>query len=497
MLKVIVADDMEMIREGIKAMLEQLPSGAGALEIRTASSGAEAVRLMERIPADLLITDIRMPDMDGIALMERCRRLWPQTSVIVVSGYDEFKYAQKAIEYGARAYLLKPIDKAELFRAVEKVRADKLLDTGRTDSRARTEKSRRALFFHYIQGGGENTELCQLMTGRYPFLTGSCDLLLIGFPGGEAEAETLRRRLTARIPENALLLGSAKELVLAAAAGCDIEAMLYSIADLKFTSALVRGVRGTGGLREAYRQACDIFVHRLLYPGKRLLTAEDISKMSTDFTIPHAEVERLGDMVGIGAESELSRALTGLFERKKLAGYGIGYTLALCDTLYRVLRKIEKKLHTGAELEPIHMPLEFETMREYLLFANDQLLRLHRAARDQGSGRDNLAIDRAEAYIRANYMRPITLAVVSNEVSLNYAYFSNSFKKQTGRTFSEYLRDIRLDAAKKLLRQPDIRISEVAERVGYDSYKSFYRAFKESSGMTPAEYQQKQYRRQD
>lgn len=93
MLKVIVADDMEMIREGIKAMLEQLPSGAGALEIRTASSGAEAVRLMERIPADLLITDIRMPDMDGIALMERCRRLWPQTSVIVVSGYDEFKYA--------------------------------------------------------------------------------------------------------------------------------------------------------------------------------------------------------------------------------------------------------------------------------------------------------------------------------------------------------------------------------------------------------------------
>ena len=124
MLKVIVADDMEMIREGIKAMLEQLPSGLEPMEIRTASSGAEAVRLMERSPADLLVTDIRMPDMDGIALMERCRRLWPQTAVIVVSGFDEFKYAQKAIEYGARAYLLKPIDKAELFRAVEQARAD-------------------------------------------------------------------------------------------------------------------------------------------------------------------------------------------------------------------------------------------------------------------------------------------------------------------------------------------------------------------------------------
>lgn len=102
---------------------------------------------MERIPADLLITDIRMPDMDGIALMERCRRLWPQTSVIVVSGYDEFKYAQKAIEYGARAYLLQAHRQGGAFQGlVEKVRADKLLDTGRTDSRARTEKSRRALF---------------------------------------------------------------------------------------------------------------------------------------------------------------------------------------------------------------------------------------------------------------------------------------------------------------------------------------------------------------
>ncbi|MFR3288929.1 MAG: helix-turn-helix transcriptional regulator [Lachnospiraceae bacterium] len=156
--------------------------------------------------------------------------------------------------------------------------------------------------------------------------------------------------------------------------------------------------------------------------------------------------------------------------------------------------------HRGRSWSPLtYAQLEFETMRRNICSSpNDQLLSDCTGRRGIGVlAGDNLAIDRAEAYIRANYMRPITLAVVSNEVSLNYAYFSNSFKKQTGRTFSEYLRDIRLDAAKKLLRQPDIRISEVAERVGYDSYKSFYRAFKESSGMTPAEYQQKQYRRQD
>lgn len=159
MLKIIVADDMEMIREGIRAMLEQLPSEGEPADIRTASSGTEAVRLMEQCPADLLITDIRMPDMDGVALMERCRRLWPQTAVIVVSGYDEFKYAQKAIEYGAKAYLLKPIDRAELFRAVNRQgRTSSSVCAGRTARRGRSARVSRC--FSTIFRAGAKTPSC-------------------------------------------------------------------------------------------------------------------------------------------------------------------------------------------------------------------------------------------------------------------------------------------------------------------------------------------------
>ena len=84
--------------------------------------------------------------------------------------------------------------------------------------------------------------------------------------------------------------------------------------------------------------------------------------------------------------------------------------------------------------------------------------------------------------------------MVSNEVSLNYAYFSTMFSKYTGKTFSEYLRNTRMEKAKELLRQPDISIAEVAAQVGYENYKSFYRAFKDAVGTTPVEYQQKKYR---
>ena len=119
-MKILLADDTELIREGLKSMLLQLPNPAICPEIRTACNGAEALSLMREHPVDLLITDIRMPDVDGIELMRQCRLQWANTSIVVISGYDDFKYAQQAIEYGASAYLLKPVDKQELYRVVEK-----------------------------------------------------------------------------------------------------------------------------------------------------------------------------------------------------------------------------------------------------------------------------------------------------------------------------------------------------------------------------------------
>ena len=109
------------------------------------------------------------------------------------------------------------------------------------------------------------------------------------------------------------------------------------------------------------------------------------------------------------------------------------------------------------------------------------------------SRNDTYVMELAIQYIRRNYPKPITLAMVSNEVSLNYAYFSAMFSKYTGKTFSEYLRTTRMEKAKELLRQPDISIAEVAAKVGYENYKSFYRAFKDAVGTTPVEYQQKKY----
>ena len=149
----------------------------------------------------------------------------------------------------------------------------------------------------------------------------------------------------------------------------------------------------------------------------------------------------------------------------------------------------------AVDLERVKSPLTFATMREYLVNVNERLLSLNQLAHTYMQSRnDTYVMELAIQYIRRNYPKPITLAMVSNEVSLNYAYFSTMFSKYTGKTFSEYLRNTRMEKAKELLRQPDISIVEVAAQVGYENYKSFYRAFKDAVGTTPVEYQQKKYR---
>ena len=232
--------------------------------------------------------------------------------------------------------------------------------------------------------------------------------------------------------------------------------------------------READAFKTAYQQVRNVYVHRLLYPGRAYSAREDIAGMRTDFTVPHRKIEQMTELTGTAADEALTRRLSELFDRQKLVQYSIGYTLALCDTVYRAMRQTALSIPGGeaVDLERVKSPLTFATMREYLVNVNERLLSLNQLAHTYMQSRnDTYVMELAIQYIRRNYPKPITLAMVSNEVSLNYAYFSAMFSKYTGKTFSEYLRNTRMEKAKELLRQPDISIAEVAAKVGYENYK--------------------------
>ena len=112
MYRLLVVDDEEIIRSGILARLEYLNIEFD--EIREASTGKEAFEILESWRCDIVITDIRMPDMDGLALIESAKVFWPDMKFVIISGYTEFEYAEKAIEIGVNAYLVKPLSNSAL-----------------------------------------------------------------------------------------------------------------------------------------------------------------------------------------------------------------------------------------------------------------------------------------------------------------------------------------------------------------------------------------------
>src|SRR5262249_50467847 len=139
---------------------------------------------------------------------------------------------------------------------------------------------------------------------------------------------------------------------------------------------------------------------------------------------------------------------------------------------------------------------DYPGIREYIQALQQQLLRLNQLYYDfKCSYRNTRDLNEAIRFIHENYHKPIDLAMVSNHVSLNYAYFSNLFKKNIGKGFSEYLRDVRLDKARRLLAETEYKIVDVTDMVGYESYKSFTRAFRDAMGIQPNEYRQQMRRK--
>ena len=507
MFNILVVDDQAKIREGIRSMLMGQREGLET-ETETASGGLEALEKIHRKRPQLVITDIRMPGMDGIALMEAVHDQYPEVRSLVVSGYDDFKYAQKAIEYGAKGYLLKPLERELLVQAVDRVIQEVELENKRRMAGSETKDVRKFLL-SYLKGTGPWPDSPRYLAREYPFLEEGYVLLYLGYPGyrGEVPAGKILPQLLAGVdhillqgPEEAVAVCS-RSLVLSQARQC--------AEGQKTTVISVSGeYRGVGDLPRAYAQAREIYVHRFLFPDHRLLTQEEIENLRPDFTVPYRRVERIRDMLGACDEADIVAYISEIFDRKTLSSYRIGYTLALCDCVYRAVRAVEREIELKDMEETEEKErekerrspgslMDFAGMREYLLALKEELLRLNcRVRQYREKYRENADMEKAIAYMKANYRRQLTLAMVSNSVSLNYAYFSNAFRKYTGMTFLEYLRDIRIAESKRLLAETDLRIGQVAEAVGYDSYKNFSRVFKEAVGVTPVDYRRgKQMRR--
>lgn len=474
MIRILIADDEKLIRAGIKKILsDAFPDAAVITE---AKNGAEAYSACEAEKTDLLITDIRMPILSGTELMQKTAFLEHRPAIIVLSGFDDFSYAKAAIDSGAVAYVLKPVDEKELLSAV-----DKALAGVKKEMRSREEASVRALVSEgRLASDAAGNGLSFAKDGMY------C-LSISGLPEHE-DVPSFFEGIPCYVVERkrglVTLVSSASglDLIREKAASCSLD---VGVSSLSCSASDIRRLR-----QESFKALLSRFFEDgpgcgriYFYPKEEPsvdLSGMDLlyEKVTASLDLLNEEsvrrsVRRFLDFTpyqGGGATEALfyayNKIVSGLFAR---------YPKLSADNSYLYLKALM--------IENIFLSSALGEWKRYVL---DYVLFLMELLK---SGRGKYAyVTKALDYIARHYMEDITMATVANYVSMNYTWFSEKFKEQTGINFNDYLKRFRMDQAKRLLETGTYKVYEVAEKCGFKDVKHFMKSFREMNGMSAGDW---------
>lgn len=532
MLRVIVADDEEKIRQLIVKLVDWASLGMEVAAV--AANGIEAMEKILSLKPDVVITDIRMPGYDGLELIKNVQKEGLGTEFVIISGYRHFEYAQNAIRYGVSDYLLKPIKKAELTDALsrigeryrerneqlsfeEKVRLGLKNDIGR----------QRTNFFSSILYSSEN-----IAAGRpleevnsqfcYHFKPGIFRIITIKFDNiksGSREILGFLADKTTALTE--LLLGEIcfeQEIYVESSIvylllnyeeeeGKNVRRQLKGLLDeLNLLESIVEGMyvtigAGTGidsldKLRQSLKTSRWMVQQRLLAgTGKVIEDQEKTSSNLTDSDIFH------------DFNREITKALESLDNEQvillieKLKCQLLGYEYISGHELLQMTKEVcnlylfhMRNRKIAIDNEPTFME-SYNAGAEDCASADDLFDFLKRTIGDSFSKaaqgkrmEDNRPIRLAKNYMKEHYMDPVTLEDVSALAGFSPTYFSALFKKETGSAFLEYLQSVRMDEAKRLLKETNLSIVLVCEKVGYSDVKYFTKSFIKHTGLKPGEY---------
>ncbi len=530
MFKLFLVEDEIVVREGIRNNIfwEQY----GFSYAGDAPDGELALPLIRQIQPDLLITDIRMPFMDGLALVEVVRKELPRTKIIIISGYDDFSYAQQAIRMGVEQYLLKPIVKdkiAETLSTLQKkmeaeLQQQEYLTRFQREAQEYETFSRRRFFERIVTGGmsvSEITETAQALgvDVNAPFYNMMLfSLSSAGYDGSTPEGYTdvlaaVQDKVTKYIvsrPELILFRWNVTSYaVLIKGQREDITRMMQDCVENIRNRCILAGnyvdwhiacgtpVPRLGALPACFAEANRILSYRYLCPQEHVLSEASIGsfqkKSASAAGAGEGELdhERIRGFLSGGAKEEtehfVDQLLRGVGEGVPVSLFCRYLTMTVCYVAAEYVDSIgcRKDGFWPAELRP-KVACTPEDAHRHACQVIKQTIEL----RDSESKRQQRELlSKAIGFIDAHYPEEsISLDRVAKNVNISPNYFSAIFSQEVGQTFVEYLTGKRIGEAKRLLRHTDKRSNEIAGAVGYKDPHYFSFVFKKVAGCTPSEY---------
>ena len=536
MLKTFLAEDEIVVRENIKKMVPWEQYGFEL--VGEASDGEMALPLIKKLKPDLLITDIKMPFMDGLTLCKVVKKELPDIKIVILSGYDDFNYAKEAIGIGVEDYLLKPITKNAFLERLCEIR-----------SRYEHEKSQREYYeqFHREMQEYEQNSSRDFFEG---LISGTMDMGEMyeraDKLGLDIVAEAYNILIFTLESENAAAGQSETYSEWEARALEKIESLFadHSYAMLfrnnvfsygvlvkeqkdnpgKNTRDCVESIREIlsdapagqpwfiaagelverlSNMKHSYNTAAQTYARRYLYDGHILyyrdLKEEELTKDDGRYLkkvdINAMDPAIIQKFLGSGLKEE-----TGNFVRDYFHAIGkepmtsmVFRSYVILNVRFSVLSFLNRMGYCASALEESDTEDALEqggaSMEAAMAYAENMLQKAIEI-RDENSGNKNRDIlENSIEYIKTHYMdENMSLNAVAQVANISANHFSALFSQNIGQTFIEYLTGIRMEHAKELLRCTGKRASEIALEVGYKDSHYFSYLFKKTQGMTPSDY---------
>lgn len=525
----LIVDDEMLIRQGIQARLDYL--GFKFNKIYEAEDGLEALDLLKEEKIDVVMTDIRMIDMNGLDFIKEAKPLYPHLQFLILSGYAEFAYAEQAIQLGVSAYLLKPISNDELKKVMQNVletlkkqeEQQRILVQGQVSVKQNEQYSLEKnlnILLHQLDPMQEESILLQEYIERHlPLKERKLITILINIDGESYKKDRYNYKDSQLIRDdiknifNDTTTHSDKMIINNLTNSNQLFAVLSHTcentlrAETEQLLALLQGSLwnrqgvstsiGVSSIKDhlylkGTKEAKKAFQQRLIYGNGNLYFYDDIRLL--DFMqLPTAQLHMLNQYIERLDIGNIQFMINTIFSDEYIKKYHISYIRMMWIRIVGIILKSSSSILQNEpekieelifNIEEIMSTLSMEQLREYLWTLILDSLNIESNPDTTAKNKMHLAVK----YITENYNQDIAINDLAEKFSMSPNYFSSIFKKEMGQSTVHYIKELRLNKAKEYLVDSRLSVVDIAKKVGYEDSQYFFKVFKKATGLTPMQY---------
>lgn len=534
--RIILVDDEEEVRKGIIRKIDW--EALGFQVVGDAENGQDALEKIEQLEPDVVMTDIRMPYMDGLTLTSWIRQKYPSVKVLIFSGFDDFEYAQKAIKLNVTEYILKPVNVEELTRILNRVREnlDQEIEQRRDvdllrESYLSSLPILRELFLNDMVRGNMPAENIRQKLEEYKIDILGAEKWLTAVINVENEAseetgltlhqekELIPISVKSLLEDNlkdycrftafnsavgvtliAAVDGERKQTSLIDLLG-DICKEIKRILQVTVTIGIGYFSRELEQLPAAYQSAVDALGYREIVGTGKTIYINDMEPVSRGkLQLETRDEADLIAVVKFGTREKIEAAAKNFAARMEGARVHMRqlqvYQMSIINCLIRLMQQQDLELGAMFGTDEMYGKVIYGNMKpeEFAAVITEVGCRMNEAMNRERDKTAKKVILEAKQYILDHYQDPeLSVDVMCRQLHMSPAYFSTVFKRETGQTYIAYLTEVRLDKAVELLNTTDDKTYVIAQKVGYQEQNYFSYVFKKRFGISPTKFRGSQH----